>query len=251
MSNLLPLVAVFASSFVVAFSGAIMPGPLLATAIGESTYRGFIAGPLLIFGHAILEIVLLAALLFGLSPFFARDDVFVAISFLGGGILLWMAVGMFRSLPGLTLSFKSSGRSHHHLILRGIVMSLSNPYWTIWWATIGLGYIMHSKRFGVLGVAVFFIGHVLADFVWYSSVSYAVGKGRRFFSDRVYRRLVGILAVLLAVFAVFFIASGLKKAGAIVHRPLLSSNWIFDKKFRTLPPVNFVQDEIETINTHC
>jgi len=43
------------TSFVVALSGALMPGPLLTVTVGEATRRGFWAGPLIILGHGILE----------------------------------------------------------------------------------------------------------------------------------------------------------------------------------------------------
>jgi threonine/homoserine/homoserine lactone efflux protein len=217
MTQLSRLAAVFVASFAVAFSGAMMPGPLLTAAIAESSRRGFIAGPLLIFGHAILEAVLLAALLLGFSSVLGRNDAFIVISLLGGGILLWMAIGMFRSLPGLKLSFEPSGGTHNRLILTGIVMSVSNPYWIIWWATLGLGICIQSRQFGLPGVGAFFIGHISADFIWYSAVAYAVGKGRKFLSDRVYRWLVGSLAAAMAAFAVFFIVSGLKKAGMVIR----------------------------------
>ena len=58
------LALIFGSSFVIALSGALMPGPLLTATIAESSRRGFIAGPLLIGGHAILEMALIGALLF-------------------------------------------------------------------------------------------------------------------------------------------------------------------------------------------
>ena len=41
-------------------------------------------------------------------------------------------------------------------------MSAANPYWLIWWLTIGRGYDMFSMKYGWLGVALFFIGHILA-----------------------------------------------------------------------------------------
>jgi threonine/homoserine/homoserine lactone efflux protein len=207
------LTAIFAASFAVAFSGAMMPGPLLAAAIGEGSRRGFIAGPLLMVGHAALELILVAALLLGLSPYLARDEVFIAVSLLGGAILLWMAAAMFRSLPGLRMPVDGAAGRRGNLIFQGVLMSVSNPYWTIWWATVGLGAIMHSTQIGSAGVAAFYFGHILADFLWYGSVTFAVGKGKRFLSDRFYRGLVGCLAALMAVFAVYFIVSGFKKYG--------------------------------------
>ncbi|HSO18313.1 MAG TPA: LysE family transporter, partial [Desulfosarcina sp.] len=98
-----------------------------------------------------------------------------------------------------------------NLIVSGIVMSLVNPYWSIWWATIGLGYILHSMKAGTMGVAAFFSGHILGDLFWYAAVSTAVWKGRRLLSDRGYRFLIGTCAVLLIVFACLFAWSGAMK----------------------------------------
>ena len=61
------LTAIFISSFIIALSGALMPGPVLTITISESTKRGFIAGPLIVLGHAILEISLLVLLVLGFA----------------------------------------------------------------------------------------------------------------------------------------------------------------------------------------
>lgn len=204
------LALIFGSSFVIALSGALMPGPLLTATIAESSRRGFMAGPLLIGGHAVLEMALIVALLLGLAPFLQKPEVFTLIALAGAGILLWMAAGMFRSLPTLSLSLTvSDGRSTHPLVT-GILMSLANPYWSIWWATIGLGYILYSMKFGFWGVLFFFAGHILADLAWYSFISGAVAGGRRFLTDRLYRRLIAVLAIVLIAFAAYFAYAGLR-----------------------------------------
>lgn len=188
-----------------------MPGPLLTVAIGESARQGFWTGPLLILGHAILELGLVLALIAGLAPILQRDAVFGVIALSGAVILLWMAYGMLRSLSTLTIDFSSGQTRGSHLVLSGIILSLANPYWLIWWATIGLGYILHSQQFGLQGVAFFFTGHILADLVWYSIVTYSVAKGRSLFSDRFYRKLMGACACFLIVFAGYFGYSGWEK----------------------------------------
>ena len=75
------LLSVFVLGFITALSGAMMPGPLLTATISESTRRGFLAGPRLMVGHALLEAALLLLLLWGLAPRFRKDAVFIAIAF--------------------------------------------------------------------------------------------------------------------------------------------------------------------------
>ncbi|MBU0968247.1 MAG: LysE family translocator [Proteobacteria bacterium] len=205
------LAVIFASSFMIALSGALMPGPLLTVTISESSRRGASAGPLMMLGHGLLELVLVVALLSGMAPFFEQDGVFIVIALFGGGILLWMAVSMLRSLPTLRLDLDVHTEKTQNLVMAGIMFSLANPYWTIWWASIGLGYIIHSFKFGIPGVLAFFTGHILADLLWYSLISFAIARGKRFFSDGFYRGLIGTCASLLVVFACYFLYSGLEK----------------------------------------
>ncbi len=193
-----------------------MPGPLLTATISESSQRGFIAGPLLITGHAILELVLVIAFLLGLAPFFQQPVVFVATALIGSVILFRMAFGMFRSLPSLRLSWEGDQKRRNHPMISGILMSVANPYWIIWWATIGLGYILYSWRFGFWGIAFFFFGHILADLVWYSLIAAAVAGGRHFLTDRLYRGLIAVCAVFLIVFAGYFAYAGFEKLNVII-----------------------------------
>ena len=189
-----------------------MPGPLLTVTVSESSRRGAMAGPLMILGHGILELSLVVLLLAGLAPLLMRDDVFVIIALAGGVILMWMAFSMFRSLPDLKLELESGAESSgRNLVLAGILFSLANPYWIIWWASIGLGYILNSIQFGIAGLVVFFIGHILADLAWYAFISFGVARGRKFFSDTFYRRLIGCCATFLVFFSCYFLYSGLDK----------------------------------------
>jgi threonine/homoserine/homoserine lactone efflux protein len=208
---MLALLTIFSTSFVVAFSGAMMPGPFMTMTIGESARSGPWVGPKMIAGHAVLEIVLLFALFFGLAPIFNNENFFIAVAIIGGLIMVWMAQSMFRSLPTLQIETGITSTKSMNLYLAGVLMSLANPYWIIWWATIGLGYVLVSKELGFAGIVSFFIGHILGDLVWYSAVSIAVGKGRVFFSNKVYRILVGVCAAFLAAFALWLIWDGVRK----------------------------------------
>ncbi|NTW77263.1 MAG: LysE family transporter, partial [Syntrophaceae bacterium] len=154
-------------------------------------------------------------LLMGLAPFLQLPAVFVATALIGSAILFWMAWGMFRSLPSLHLSWDADRKQRSNPVLSGILMSVVNPYWIIWWATIGLGYILYSWQFGLVGVAFFFTGHILADFVWYSIVTATVAGGRHFLTDRLYRGLIAVCATFLVVFAGYFAYAGLTKLAVI------------------------------------
>jgi threonine/homoserine/homoserine lactone efflux protein len=208
----LTLFTIFCTSFILALSGALMPGPLLTVTVSESSRRGAHVGPMMIFGHSLLELALVIALLSGLAPFLVRDDVFIFISLGGGAVLLWMGTTMLRSLPQLSLVTTAGGEKSRNLLLTGIVLSAANPYWLIWWASIGLSYIMYSMKFGLLGVAAFFFGHILADLAWYCLISFGIAKGRRFFSDKLYRRMIGACAIFLLLFSCWFLYGGIDKA---------------------------------------
>lgn len=209
------LATIFVTSFLIALSGAMMPGPLLTATISESARRGSQAGPLLIVGHGILEFGLVLLLLMGVGPYLSADPVFIVIALAGSAILAWMGISMLRSLPTLSLSRDVAEKKVHdtprNLIWAGILLSLANPYWSVWWVTIGLGYILFSMKSGIVGVLFFFSGHILADLAWYALVSAAVGRGRRFFSDRIYRTLIACCAALLLGFAFLFLWSGTQR----------------------------------------
>ena len=210
------LLTIFVSSFVIALSGAMMPGPLLTATISESSHRGVIMGPLLIVGHVILELALVIVLLLGLAPYLQQAGVFVAVAFVGSAILLWMSFGMFRSLSSLSLIPHGEQKRRSHPVVSGVLMSVANPYWIVWWATIGLGYILYSWRFGLWGVVFFFTGHILGDLAWYTLVAVAVARGRHLLTDRLYRGLIAGCATFLVFFACFFAYAGFQKLPAVI-----------------------------------
>ncbi len=108
---------------------------------------------------------------------------------MGGGVIALVAVAADRRM---------------HPVLAGILTSLSNPYWALWWATVGLSYIALSLQLGWAGLAFFYLGHILSDLAWYSAVSVALAMGRRLITDRTYRGLVTACAVFLVGFGLYF-----------------------------------------------
>jgi threonine/homoserine/homoserine lactone efflux protein len=214
-----------ATSFVIGLSGAMMPGPVLTVTIGETAARlrggasraterarthGALAGPLIVLGHGILEALLVVAVVLGLGRLLILGPVIGTIALAGGGVLIWMAWGMFRSVKGLTLASGGTSQKRRHPVLAGILTTLSNPYWVIWWATIGLGYIALSLRLGLIGLGSFYLGHILSDLLWYSSVSVTMALGRKLLTDRAYRGMVAACAALLVGFGLYFGYAGVR-----------------------------------------
>ena len=121
------------TSFLVGLSGAMMPGPVLTVTIGETAARlraelpgpevkagppgttvsarvlrraqtrGALAGPLIVLGHWLLEVLLVAGVILGLGQLLVRGPVIGTIALVGGAVLIWMAWGMFRSMKRLSL----------------------------------------------------------------------------------------------------------------------------------------------------
>ena len=174
---------IFISAFFIGFSGAMMPGPMLGVTIEGSLKKKWTAGPLIVLGHGILELILIIVMTFGLKDFFSNPTIAGIIGLLGGVYLAWMGYGMIKSGLKKTVSLNnqktqmSSGMKN--LVLAGFIVSATNPYFIMWWASTGMESIRQAYALGLIGVLLFFIGHIMSDLVWYSSVSIAFARGKK------------------------------------------------------------------------
>jgi threonine/homoserine/homoserine lactone efflux protein len=203
------LTGIFISSFIIAFSGAMMPGPMFTATMLMSSKKGFASGPLIVMGHGTLEALLVILLYLGFGELFKDHTVMGGIGVIGGITLLWMAYEAF-GFSGNALTENKGGLVNGSAYIAGILTSLSNPYWIIWWATIGLSYIVLSFKYGVTGIAVFYTGHILADLVWYSIVALSFGFMKRFMSSKWFRAMSVISGIIFAGFSVYFLWFGIR-----------------------------------------
>ena len=206
------LFAVVALSFVVALSGAMAPGPLLTYTIARTVQtreRGFLVGAWVILGHSALEAVLIAILLMGFATVLRSPLAVRGIGTLGGLFLVVMgSTLLYQLLRGrLPNSIQDSTPEirPRNAVLGGVLVSMSNPYWWIWWATVGFAFMVRydiSTRHWP-GLIAFFVGHEAGDLAWYLAVSVLVYLGRRHIAGRVYRVVLGICATAIIGFGVF------------------------------------------------
>ena len=209
------LMRIFSSAFFIGFSGAMMPGPMLGVTIeGSLKRKKWTVGPLVVLGHGILELTLVIIMTFGLKDFFSNPSVAGCIGLFGGAFLAWMGYGMIRSGLQKTVSLEShktgKGAGIENLVLAGIVVSATNPYFIMWWASTGMESIRQAYTYGLAGVLLFFLGHIMSDFVWYTAVSAAFAGGRKLISNTVYCSLILALGLLIAAFSLYFMVSGIK-----------------------------------------
>jgi len=207
------LFGVFLSAVITGFSGAMMPGPMLGVTIDGSLKKGAKAGPIVVLGHGALEFMLVMAMALGLKDFFASSKVAGLIGVIGGAFLMWMGLDMARSAVRNAVSIQDSAKGRfnvQNLALAGAIVSITNPYFIMWWATTGMEMIRQAYVLGWWGVIFFYVGHILSDFTWYSAVSIGIASGKRVLNDQLYRWTIFVLGLFLIGFSLYFIYGGVK-----------------------------------------
>ena len=189
-------------------TGAMMPGPVTAVTVTKGAQRKE-AGVLIALGHGIIELPLIALIYFGLASFMELNGVRIAVGFIGGAVLLWMAFNMFRNTPSTLGNGKDEARGS---LIAGLALTAANPYFFIWWATVGAALIVSARDFGGGGVAAVGITHWLCDLVWLFIISWVVFKSKRLWTQRVNRVVFGICSAILAGFGIWFVASSISLA---------------------------------------
>ena len=187
-------------------SGALQPGPVTATAISMGT-RNRYAGILIAIGHGIVEFPLIVVIILGLGKYFEMPKVKIAIGLAGGVFLLLMAI---QSL--LSLKAKLDNQSKvlkDKPITAGIILSAGNPYFLIWWATVGLALATQAKQWGIWAFALFAVTHWSVDLIWLLMLTWFSNKGSVLIGRKGMRIVLMICAAALFFFGLFFIYNAL------------------------------------------
>jgi threonine/homoserine/homoserine lactone efflux protein len=192
-----------AQVFVISLSGALQPGPVSATAITMGA-RNRWTGTLIALGHGIIEFPLIALIVLGMGEYFKNPKVQIAIGLAGGAFLLLMAVQTFLSLKANVATEPKSFRSKP--ILAGIILSAGNPYFLLWWATVGLALADQAPaQWGIWAFVFFALTHWLVDLIWLQLLSWASFKGSVLLGRHGLKIILGFCAAALLGFAIFFI----------------------------------------------
>jgi threonine/homoserine/homoserine lactone efflux protein len=190
-----------ATAMIISLSGVMAPGPLLTVTVGKGSESPH-AGALIAVGHAIVEFPLMAAIFFGFGYLFNLPYVRESIGAAGGLVLLLMAAGMFRSV---NRHVAGEPREQRSPLMAGLILSAANPYFLIWWATVGASMVMQAAGFGTPGLVIFMIMHWLCDLGWSWFMSALSYRGGRFFGEKFQKGVFAASGVLLTAFGGKFI----------------------------------------------
>jgi len=200
----LGLVSFLFKVVVISLSGVMMPGPVTATAVaigGRNRY----AGSLIAIGHGIVEFPLIVLITLGMDTVFRSANTQMVIGLSGGAMLIIMAAQMVKGLKKPTEGQEKCERDR--AILAGIILSAGNPYFLLWWATIGLALATDAAEFGIWAFAMFAFTYWRCDLVWFQALSWASYKGSRLMGRRIERGVLMICSAAMFLFGLKFIYS--------------------------------------------
>jgi threonine/homoserine/homoserine lactone efflux protein len=196
------LLLFLAQVFIISITGALQPGPVTATAITMGT-RNRWAGTLMAIGHGIIEFPLMVIIVLGVGMYFKMPKVQIAIGLAGGVFLVLMGI---QSLVGLKAEAEVEPKSlDSKPVLAGIILSAGNPYFLLWWATVGLALATQATKWGIWAFVLFALTHWSVDLIWLQILSWASFKGSTLLGQRGLRVVLVFCSAALLGFGLYFI----------------------------------------------
>jgi threonine/homoserine/homoserine lactone efflux protein len=189
----------------ISLTGVMSPGPMTAATIAKG-YSDKHAGAWIAAGHAVIEIPLIAVIYFGFGHLIRSPQVAKGIYLVGGLMLLYLGFRMFRAARG---ALGVVGGLPASTLLAGIVITGTNPGFYAWWAILGTALVVGAARFGLAGVVLFTVLHLLCDLGWSEFLSVSTFESRRWWTQKVQRIVFSVCALILAGFGVWFCISAL------------------------------------------
>jgi threonine/homoserine/homoserine lactone efflux protein len=199
------MLAALGTVVITSLSGVMAPGPMFTVTLAKS-YKSPWAGVQVSLGHAVIEVPLILLVYFGLAQFFQNIMVQLILSVLGGGMIIWMGIGLLRVRKEVAHGGKDTV---YNAFVAGILMSGLNPFFLVWWVTVGSLLLMTFLEFSPQGLVLFIVVHWLCDLVWLSLVSVTIYKTHSFMSQRLQEWVFIACSLLLVYFGGQFIVKGI------------------------------------------
>ena len=189
---------------VISASGVMSPGPLFAANVMYGLREGKISGIKMAMGHTIVEFPLILLLGVGFFSIESIPEIRTAITILGAAGLFVFAILQIRSVT--KQKFNLETRSGQGPFVAGILLSALNPFFIIWWLTIGLVLISESiQTFGIIGILILFLFHIWMDYAWLFTIAVFSSKAKNYLSKRNFKMIIIGLSIILIYFGVDFL----------------------------------------------
>ena len=185
-------------------SGVMAPGPLFAANVSYGLKQGAKAGYKMAVGHTIVELPLVILLGIGVFSLEAFPEFRTVISILGAITLFVFAAFQIRTVLKNKELILSNPK--HGPLIAGIALSALNPFFIIWWLTIGFKLISDAMlTWAFAGILIMFGLHIWMDFAWLGSVAFLAEKSSRILSNKNYKILMIGLSLMLIYFGITFL----------------------------------------------
>ena len=186
----------------ISLTGVMAPGPVTTATIAAGA-RSRHAGGLIAVGHGIAEFPLMVLIISGMGRLFESDEVKIGIGLMGGAFLIWLSLGLMRS------SAQNSKPVNKHQqqgpLWTGVLLTVGNPYFLFWWATIGLALASQALELGVFAFVLFAVIHWLCDLIWLEILSWTSFKGTLLLGEHRQHQVLRICGVAMLFFGGRFI----------------------------------------------
>jgi len=199
---------------VVTASGALAPGPLFFTNITHGTKSGAKGGLAFSVGHTIFElsfVVFLALTLKTVTNEANKQLINLILGVTGGTALFVFGFLQIREslISKSTVAGKGGIQSKNPLLL-GTLFTGLNPYFIIWWLTIGMTLIVNALDLASFaGVFLMYVLHVWMDYAWLIGTAYLAKKGTNLVGRKGYRGVMIIFGAILIGYGLYFLVSPL------------------------------------------
>lgn len=191
-------------------SGALAPGPLFFVTITHGAKSGAKSGILFSIAHTIIEFTLVMLLALGLLSITNEPTVRLAVGTAGGAALIVFGAMQIRGSLHESDETKSGQGATRNLFLIGLTLTGLNPYFIVWWLTIGANLIFISLEFaGLAGVVFMFVCHVWVDYAWLILVAALAKRGAKILRFKWYRVLMAVFGLVLIYFGFSFLIDSL------------------------------------------
>jgi threonine/homoserine/homoserine lactone efflux protein len=192
----------------------------LFTNLSNAPRWGWKGGFWLSLGHTCVEFPVILLIAFGLSFLFFIPGFHVGLAIVGGSVLIIFGLYQFResikTIDDVQEINLAKDKPMRHPLLVGFLFSAFNPFFILWWFTVGVKLVLDAFLFAALaGVIIMFLSHVWIDYVWLMGTAWLINKGTNLVGTKGYRVLNATFGGLLIFFGALFNLNALVLLGIV------------------------------------